>query len=40
MSGPASGWYFIIDNIRHTLSEYLYEKTRRRLMVMAVMMEV
>ena len=35
-----SDWSFIKDKIKHTLSEFLYEKTRRRPMILPVVMEV
>lgn len=36
----SSDWSFVKDKIKHTLSEFLYEKTRRRPMVIPVVMEV
>ena len=38
--GHASDWAFVKDKIKHTLSEFLYEKTRRRPMILPVVMEV
>jgi ribonuclease J len=38
--GHTADWSFIKDKIRHTLSEFLYEKTHRRPMVIPVVMEV
>jgi len=35
-----SDWSFVKDKIKHTLSEFLYEKTRRRPMILPVVMEV
>jgi len=40
LNGHGSDWGFIKDKIRHTLSEFLYEKTHRRPMVLPVVMEV
>jgi ribonuclease J len=40
LNGHASDWAFVKDKIRHTLSEFLYEKTHRRPMVLPVVMEV
>ncbi len=39
-SHSGSDWSFVKDKIKHTLSEFLYEKTRRRPMVIPVVMEV
>jgi len=39
-NGHTADWSFIKDKIRHTLSEFLYEKTHRRPMVIPVVMEV
>ena len=36
----SSDWSFIKDKIKQTLSEFLYEKTRRRPMILPVVMEV
>jgi ribonuclease J len=33
-------WSFVKDKIKYTLSEFLYEKTRRRPMILPVVMEV
>ncbi len=35
-----SDWSFIKDKIKHTLSEYLYEQTRRRPMILPMVVEV
>ncbi len=40
LNGHASDWAFIKDKIKHTLSEFLYEKTHRRPMILPVVMEV
>lgn len=40
LNGHASDGAFIKDRIKHTLSEFLYEKTHRRPMVLPVVMEV
>ncbi len=40
LNGHASDWSFVKDKIRHTLSEYLYEKTHRRPMILPLVMEV
>ncbi|QBD80044.1 ribonuclease J [Ktedonosporobacter rubrisoli] len=40
LSGQGSDWSFVKDKIKHTLSEFLYEKTHRRPMVLPVVMEV
>ncbi len=40
LNGHASDWTFVKDKIKHTLSEFLYEKTHRRPMVLPVVMEV
>jgi ribonuclease J len=37
---PGSDWSFVKDKIKYTLSEFLYEKTRRRPMILPVVMEV
>ncbi|GCE04611.1 ribonuclease J [Dictyobacter aurantiacus] len=39
---PHSGsdWSFVKDKIKHTLSEFLYEQTRRRPMILPMVMEV
>ncbi|HLZ56061.1 MAG TPA: ribonuclease J [Ktedonosporobacter sp.] len=39
-SHAGSDWSFVKDKIKHTLSEFLYEKTRRRPMILPVVMEV
>lgn len=36
----SSDWSFVKDKIKHTLSEFLYEKTRRCPMILPVVMEV
>ena len=36
----SSDWSFVKDKIRHTLSEFLYERTRRCPMILPVVMEV
>jgi len=40
LNGHASDWSFVKDKIKHTLSEFLYEKTHRRPMIIPVVMEV
>jgi len=40
LNGHSSDWSFIKDKIRHTLSDFLYEKTRRRPMVLPIVVEV
>ncbi len=40
LDGHASDWAFVKDKIRHTLSEFLYEQTHRRPMILPVVMEV
>ncbi len=40
LNGHASDWSFVKDKIKHTLSEFLYEKTHRRPMILPVVMEV
>ncbi len=35
-----SDWSFVKDKIKHTLSEFLYEQTRRRPMIIPVVMEI
>lgn len=40
LNGHSSDWSFVKDKIRHTLSEFLYEQTHRRPMVLPVVMEV
>jgi ribonuclease J len=36
----SADWSFVKDKIKHTLSEFLYEKTRRRPMILPVVMQV
>jgi ribonuclease J len=38
--GHASDWSFVKDKIRHALSEFLYDQTHRRPMILPVVMEV
>ena len=40
LNGFGSDWSFLKDKIKNTLSEFLYEKTRRRPMILPVVMEV
>ncbi len=40
LNGHSSDWSYVKDKIKHTLSEYLYEKTHRRPMILPVVMEV
>jgi ribonuclease J len=40
LDGHATEWTFLKDKIRHTLSEFLYEQTHRRPMILPVVMEV
>jgi len=40
LNGHASDWSFVKDKIKHTLSEFLYERTHRRPMILPVVMEV
>ena len=40
LNGHASDWSFVKDKIKHILSEFLYEKTHRRPMILPVVMEV
>ena len=40
LNGHSSDWSFVKDKIKHTLSEFLYEKTHRRPMILPVVMEV
>ena len=40
LNGHASDWVFVKDKIKHTLSEYLYDRTHRRPMILPVVMEV
>jgi ribonuclease J len=35
-----SDWSFVKDKIKHTLSEFLYERTHRCPMILPVVMEV
>ncbi len=40
LNGHSSDWAYIKDKIKHTLSDFLYEKTRRRPMVLPIVVEV
>ncbi len=40
LNGHASDWSFVKDKIKHTLSEFLYDKTHRRPMILPLVMEV
>jgi ribonuclease J len=40
LNGHSSDWAFVKDKIKHTLSEFLYEQTHRRPMILPVVMEV
>ncbi|GAC1627888.1 MAG: ribonuclease J [Ktedonobacteraceae bacterium] len=40
LNGHASDWSFVKDKVKHTLSEFLYEKTRRRPMILPIVVEV
>ncbi len=40
VEGHTADWSFIKDKIKHTLGEFLYEKTRRRPMILPIVMEV
>ncbi|MBV9710982.1 MAG: ribonuclease J [Ktedonobacteraceae bacterium] len=40
LNGHISDWAFVKDKIKYTLSEFLYEKTHRRPMIIPVVMEV
>ncbi len=40
LNGHASDWSFVKDKIKHTLSDFLYEKTRRRPMILPIVVEV
>jgi ribonuclease J len=40
LNGHASDWSFVKDKIKYTLSEFLYEKTHRRPMIIPVVVEV
>ena len=40
LNGHPSDWAFVKDKIKYTLSEFLYEKTHRRPMIIPVVMEV
>jgi ribonuclease J len=39
-SGQVVNWTYIKDNVRNTLSDFLFEKTKRRPMVLPVIIEV
>jgi len=40
LDGHVSDWSYLKDKIRHTLSEFLFEQTHRRPMILPVVMEV
>jgi ribonuclease J len=40
LNGHSADSAYVKDKIKHTLSEFLYEKTRRRPMILPVVMEV
>ena len=40
LNGHAADWSFVKDKIKHTLSDFLYEKTRRRPMILPIVVEV
>ncbi len=40
LNGHTSDWAFVKDKIKYTLSEFLYEKTHRRPMIIPIVMEV
>ncbi len=40
LNGHASDWSFVKDKIKYTLSDFLYEQTHRRPMIIPVVMEV
>ncbi|MBV8695375.1 MAG: ribonuclease J [Chloroflexi bacterium] len=40
LNGHASDWSFVKEKIKHTLSEFLYERTHRRPMILPIVMEV
>jgi ribonuclease J len=40
LNGHSSDWSFVKDKIKYTLSDFLYEKTHRRPMIIPVVMEV
>jgi ribonuclease J len=40
LNGHSADWSFVKDKIKHTLSEFLYERTHRRPMIIPVVMEV
>jgi len=40
LNGHSSDWSFVKDKIKHTLSDFLYEKTHRRPMILPIVMEV
>ena len=40
LNGHSSDWAYVKDKIKNTLSEFLYEKTHRRPMIIPVVMEV
>lgn len=40
LNGHASDWSFVKERIKHTLSDFLYQKTHRRPMVLPIVIEV
>jgi ribonuclease J len=40
LNGHSSDWSYVKDKIKHTLSEFLYQKTHRRPMILPIVMEV
>jgi len=40
LNGHAPDWSFVKEKIKHTLSEFLYERTHRRPMILPIVMEV
>ncbi len=40
LNGHASDWAFVKDKIKHTLSDFLFERTHRRPMILPVVVEV
>jgi ribonuclease J len=39
-SGQVVNWTYIKDNVRNTLGDFLFQKTKRRPMVLPVIIEV